>query len=390
MADPIVWGELPKSQSDNTTIDQAIAAAIAAHEADPDAHYAAGAAIDIHRTSDVIDHPALSVVPDKITNDVIGIGQTAGVFPQQGQAWVVCTGVPAGQYNKIIYCGFATPVWVAIGQSGAHTTSSDGIAWTARSGLNSNNWDACAFGAGKLVVGGYGSNTNRFGYSTDGINFTFITIANLTQVNSLLWDGTQFVASITKVISGVTTQYIYTSADGVSWTDKAATMPDQLNELCYSAALNRYVVTANGNAIYSSTNLTSWTLRFLKTDWYVQAPVAGDSFFSANFIHDYIVGGDEVVDFYMGSSADGISWTPVPCSSDSYMLGGCYYLNTYVFVGQGGVSQSIQTSPDGRHYNLVTRPGSGNLTNVAPGPDRIVACDHAGGANSFVYSDITV
>jgi len=65
MTAPIVWGLLPKAQDDATTIDAAITAAIAAHNDDPDAHMAAGQSIDVHRTNDVIDHPAGSVVADK-------------------------------------------------------------------------------------------------------------------------------------------------------------------------------------------------------------------------------------------------------------------------------------------------------------------------------------
>ena len=56
---------LPKAQDDPTTVDQEISAAIAAHNADPDAHTAAGAALDLHRVNDVLDHPAGSVVYDK-------------------------------------------------------------------------------------------------------------------------------------------------------------------------------------------------------------------------------------------------------------------------------------------------------------------------------------
>jgi len=60
-----VWGLMPKSQDDSQKITEAIAEAIAVHNADPDAHSAVGQAIDIHRKNDVLDHPANSVVADK-------------------------------------------------------------------------------------------------------------------------------------------------------------------------------------------------------------------------------------------------------------------------------------------------------------------------------------
>ena len=68
MADVAVWGLLPKAQDDGTTIDEAIAAAIVAHEEDPDAHMGTGESIDVHRANTVIDHPQASVVPDKLTS----------------------------------------------------------------------------------------------------------------------------------------------------------------------------------------------------------------------------------------------------------------------------------------------------------------------------------
>lgn len=61
------WGTTPKSQTDNETINQAIDSAILAHEADPTAHLGEGEALQTHKSEDVIDHPAGSVLADKIT-----------------------------------------------------------------------------------------------------------------------------------------------------------------------------------------------------------------------------------------------------------------------------------------------------------------------------------
>lgn len=65
MSDPIVWGMLPKAQDDATTIDDAIAQAIADHLDDPQAHIESGQSLETHRANDVIDHPAGSVLADK-------------------------------------------------------------------------------------------------------------------------------------------------------------------------------------------------------------------------------------------------------------------------------------------------------------------------------------
>jgi len=60
------WGQMTKAQDDATTIDQAIASAIFAHENDPESHMGVGESIENHRQNEVIDHPANSVVDDKI------------------------------------------------------------------------------------------------------------------------------------------------------------------------------------------------------------------------------------------------------------------------------------------------------------------------------------
>jgi hypothetical protein len=66
MADP-VWGLLAKAQDDPQTISEAISAAIAAHESDPEAHLGSGESLETHRTNETIDHPAGSVLSDKST-----------------------------------------------------------------------------------------------------------------------------------------------------------------------------------------------------------------------------------------------------------------------------------------------------------------------------------
>lgn len=65
-----IWGLMPKSQTDPQTIDEAIAAAIADHEADTSAHVDVGESLYSHKASEVIDHIARSVVADKFKQDL--------------------------------------------------------------------------------------------------------------------------------------------------------------------------------------------------------------------------------------------------------------------------------------------------------------------------------
>lgn len=61
------WGQLEKATDDNQTIEEAIAAAIAVHESDSEAHLGSGESLESHKTEGVIDHPIGSVLADKFT-----------------------------------------------------------------------------------------------------------------------------------------------------------------------------------------------------------------------------------------------------------------------------------------------------------------------------------
>lgn len=60
------WGDKPKSQVDNTLIDDEIDAKIQDHDDDPDSHLDVGQALQSHKASEIIDHIAGSIIEDKI------------------------------------------------------------------------------------------------------------------------------------------------------------------------------------------------------------------------------------------------------------------------------------------------------------------------------------
>lgn len=61
----IIWGNLPKSQSDSETIEECIARLIAEHNNKTTAHSDPGQSLDLHRKDTIIDHPAGSIKNDK-------------------------------------------------------------------------------------------------------------------------------------------------------------------------------------------------------------------------------------------------------------------------------------------------------------------------------------
>jgi len=62
------WGALQKSADDDETIEEAINRLIAVHEGDSNSHLGEGESMQNHKSADVIDHPAQSLVPDKFSN----------------------------------------------------------------------------------------------------------------------------------------------------------------------------------------------------------------------------------------------------------------------------------------------------------------------------------
>jgi hypothetical protein len=59
------WGDLMKNQIDPETIEQAVARIVAEHNDDNQSHVAIGQSLEAHKASEIIDHPAQSVVFDK-------------------------------------------------------------------------------------------------------------------------------------------------------------------------------------------------------------------------------------------------------------------------------------------------------------------------------------
>jgi hypothetical protein len=107
------WGALQKSADDDETIEEAINRLIAVHEGDSNSHLGVGESLEAHKSADVIDHPALSVVADKITKsnvildtnfdslDLFGTSGTVNVSTLDGVFLGVADGGSASSYLLI-------------------------------------------------------------------------------------------------------------------------------------------------------------------------------------------------------------------------------------------------------------------------------------------------
>lgn len=91
-----VWGQLPKAQDDPRTIQEYIDEKIAEHNSEILAHLKEGQSIDQHRKEQVADHPARSIVNDKVRLGAISLEHFA-----QDRVWFLSTFEGGEGWNKL-------------------------------------------------------------------------------------------------------------------------------------------------------------------------------------------------------------------------------------------------------------------------------------------------
>ncbi|MFC5468241.1 leucine-rich repeat domain-containing protein [Cohnella suwonensis] len=114
-------------------------------------------------------------------------------------------------------------LYVAVGPGGIAKTSKDGIAWqTNETGYN-GDFDVVVYGAGKFLAFGQqqlGSRTTDIWTSSDGVNWTENAqkiVEFAISIRDAAWNGKRFVA-----VGGNNGEaYIYSSDDGQKWTRQA-------------------------------------------------------------------------------------------------------------------------------------------------------------------------
>jgi hypothetical protein len=149
---------------------------------------------------------------------------------------------------------FGAGLWVVVGSNGYIITSPDGITWTQQStplggGINFNT---VIFGGTTFVVGT--TNNTRFEgvlYSTDAINWTVRTLTVSTSVSNLSYQNSLFILAAGNAL--------YSSTDGITWTLRN-TFGSTVNSLVYNAGLSLYIAGV-ATAVTTSPDLVTWTTR---------------------------------------------------------------------------------------------------------------------------------
>jgi hypothetical protein len=168
---------------------------------------------------------------------------------------------------------YGSSLFVAVGNSGALTTSTNGISWTPRSSNTTHALHGVAYGNGVYAaIGDYGTSTT----SSNGVNWTAKTTSPNPTLNALTFGKGIFVAVGT---GGV----IWTSTNGSSWTPQTSTVTDTLYGVTYSPTAGVFVAVGDHFTIVTSTDGSTWKKRFSNTTTYNYA-LYGASFGGNTFV----------------------------------------------------------------------------------------------------------
>ena len=185
-----------------------------------------------------------------------------------------------------------------------------------QSGERGEKWCSVAYGDGKFVaVAGYNYTSDTAAYSTDGTNWTTITMPAKTNWCSVTYGDGKFVA-----VSGyMTASEAAYSTDGINWT--LTTVPESyLKGVTYGDGKFVAVPTSGEVAVYST---------------------------------------------------DGINWTATTLPATGAWNGVTYGDGKFVAVGE--INAKAAYSTDGINWTLVTLPNKQNWKSVTYGDGKFVA-----------------
>lgn len=185
----------------------------------------------------------------------VGVGGSVVVKSTDGKNYDIAYNIPAGYSAVSIAHGLGIYVALLIegaDSSKAHViTSTDLETWSAPASISSTGrYMDIAFGNSLFVVVGTGGKIRT---TPDGISFTTQTSGVATDLNAVIYDGTNWIAV------GATGTIITATAAATAWTTRTSGVSVTLNGV--SVISGTIVVVGNTGTILSSTNLSGWTGR---------------------------------------------------------------------------------------------------------------------------------
>jgi hypothetical protein len=190
-----------------------------------------------------------------------------GLTKLSGDHGWTAVSIPAGGWNSVCYTGSR---FVAVGLGHPHAMySDDGYNWVAQPDLFAYmDLRSVAFGAGRVV--GVGVGGISMVSTNNGTSWTVRTAAQ----NGLPTSGRQnFIAFGNGVfVVGCQDGKIYTSADGLTWTQRTSGTINALR--CGVFGGGTWVILGMNNTLVRSTNNTTWTHTLLSTTVSLSMPTS--------------------------------------------------------------------------------------------------------------------
>lgn len=255
----------------------------------------------------------------------------------------------AGQTGQAI--AYGNGVFVAVGNSGRLSTSTDGLTWTTRNAnMGTTKINCIAYGDGAFIAGGqrFDSTTARLGISTDGITWTTRGItfpsAGPDALAATFGNGLFLVCGFrTDTGAG---NWLARSADkGVTWTSRLDGWGLTSSSSVFTIAFgnNNFVAAGQGGMMASSADGYNWTTR---TSGFGATNINSVGFGNGLFV----AGGSNGT---LTTSPDGITWTARTSNLGTARIDKIGYANGYYFALTNGAAQ-MTVSTNGTTWFLST------------------------------------
>lgn len=271
--------------------------------------------------------------------------------------------------NLITELGFHAGTFLAVGDNGFLSKSTDGLSWTAKtSQFGTSLVREAEYGNGVwLICGDFGK---RAISTDDGETFTLITAAP-TRVFNARWNGSIWVMA---GLNGL----IQTSTDNTTWTTRSSGLGTSAAQWPEYGQGKWLVVGADGKITKSVDNGITWSL-------IASSSFGSSSIFTIGFNGTlWLAGG---ASGKMAWSNDGDNWNQITSGFGTSSIFAIYNGdNFWIAVGEDG---KIGFSSDGKSWTQVTTTGFGSNTLSAAvfGNGKFFA---AGDNGSISYTTSTV
>ena len=262
-------------------------------------------------------------------NIFVAVGNDGYIsYSSDGTTWSTPVQVGSNVWYSVTY---GNSKFVAVGANGYTTTSTDGVTWTTpvQVSLNNGRLSSVRYGNGVFVAVGYGSRAGYTTTSTDGVTWTSIVSINFQGVG-LVFNDNKFIACGTNGDYGT----ISISTDGVNWSDNEyLRSTTDVEKITYGDGL---YVAVSSRKISTSTTGESWTTQ----------TVSG--FTCKNIAYGngvYVVSGKNSNRYATIISTDGLNWKSIEIIGESTPQYGfisvTYGDGKFVAVGDNGATMAF-------------------------------------------------